>query len=69
MIATLTSFMVLAALGLRIARAFQIRTRKERRIQTRLIRALHSEFGAGAGHLFRPRQAMAVAGFMSPRRG
>ncbi len=52
---TVTIGLILAALALTAARLLRRRYRREQRLQSRLIRALHAEFGRGGGQLFRPR--------------
>jgi hypothetical protein len=52
---TVTLGLILAALALTAARQLRQRHRREQRLQSRLIRALHVEFGRGGGQLFRPR--------------
>lgn len=63
---TVLFFIALALAALRHLRDVQ---RRERRLQSRLIRALHVEFGAGSGHLFRPRTMLTgPRGLFLPRR-
>lgn len=47
--------LIVAALSMTALRHWRERLRRERRLQSRLIRALHVEFGRGGGQLFRSR--------------
>ena len=58
---TVTFGLILAVLALGAARIWRERQRREQRLQRRLIRALHAEFGRGGGQLFRTRAQTAKA--------